>query len=100
MGALLSRHLRAMEGSRGALPLHRAERLLQFRRFQTRHHQGSQNPGQTAKGPIRRCTGMESQLTALKSFLLQYVIKFAKSVHNTEKFCNFVFGFRFINYKI
>ena len=55
---------------------------------------------------LRICMGIKEHVlnliffTALKSFLLQYVIKFAKSVHNTEKFCNFVFGFRFINYKI
>ena len=51
----------------------------------------------------RICMGIKEQFLiftfflGLNSFLLQYVIKFAKSIHNTEKNCNFVFGFRFIN---
>ena len=53
----------------------------------------------------RTCMGIKVYILmlffqGLNRFLQQVIIKFAKSIHNTENFCNFVFVFRFINYNI
>ena len=54
----------------------------------------------------RTCMGIKDHtfmlyiFLGLNRFLQQDIIKFAKSIYNTEKICNFVFVFRFINYII